>query len=582
MGLEMPDPVHEIPASASKPTSARISVRDEDGNLREQPLIAQATIIGRSESALVRLPCESVSRRHAELFRDAYGRWWLRDLGSVNGTLVNGREIAETVIRPADLIEIGGFELRLVSGESTDSTGAPSTRSDTTSITHCAPLPLGEMRDARISTLGDVSAPKIDTAHLTTISEFASRMSRIQDPQQRLSELCRLMVRRAFQGSSAVAVQLQRGDSDEQPVVLCDPETRSETGEQLPYLSRSLLRVVRQTEAPALAAHGSTDPGAVKMTMISSQEDVCAVACPLRRRGDAIDVLYVTLPASYGTGEWLTLIAHAAQTYEHIENGMEAQRQLEAKAMIERELDRASAIQRALVPRDPVMPGLDLAIGFEPCRWVGGDYVDVVPAAGGRTLLAIADVCGKGMPAAMVSFSVHSMVHALQRAGIELEQMIRSLNDHLCQFLADNSFVTMACLLIDPATGEFHMINAGHPAPVVVAPDGSISELQQGENFPLGIMPFDVTSQRGVLEPGHLLTLFTDGLTEMTDDTGQEIGPERIARHIRDFYLEGGVEGGPPGGDLKQVSIRLAELLNGYLGDRTPGDDRTFLLARRS
>jgi serine phosphatase RsbU (regulator of sigma subunit) len=552
----------------------RIEVRRGGRRVETIPLRADGTTVGRGEDAAVRLPDEAVSRRHAEFFRDGDDRWWVRDLGSVNGTWMNGQEITEAMLRPGDAVEIADYELRF-HGPGSERRDRPSSHLQGATTTTYADLPVRDVRGAQISTLSDIGAPKIDTTHLATVNEFARRLGQMEDAAERLVELCRLMVSPTFNGLTAVALRLRR-DEEGPPEIISPLEMRPAARGEEPHLSRSLLRTMRETGAPALAAHSSTDPGAVKMTMIGPRHEYVAAACPIRTTGDAIDVLYVTLPPQYGTGEWLTLIAHAAQTFEQIETAREAQRQLEAKVAYERELVRAAEIQRALVPRDFAVPGLALAIGFEPCRGVGGDYADVVPGTGGRALLAVADVCGKGLPAAIVASTVHSMVHACRRAKIELREMMVSLNEHLVRFLDDASFVTMVAMDVDPATGAFEMINAGHPAPVVVTAAGACRHLQSGENFPLGIMPAEYVVERGVIAPGELLSLFTDGLTEQSDAAGAMLGVEGVSALITDLR-----RGAGPMLDVDRLAARLTAFLDERQGDRAPDDDRTFLLAAR-
>lgn len=564
----------------STDTSARalIEIRNVWGKTTEHALEGERVILGRSEQATIQLPSEAVSRRHAECFCDPFGRWWIRDLNSVNGTRVNGRFVTEMTLGHGDVIEIGEFSLRLrLPGQSSIDSGVqpgPGTGLETITTPRLS-VPLGDSDNARISTLFDVPTPKIDMRHLAELNRLADQVGRVDEPQLRFEQLCRLMVREDFHGRAAVALRLDPEDPELPPTLLCPAQGAEDTVGQLPYLSRSLLRVLRESDTPALAAQMSSDPGAVQMTIISGQEDLAAAACPIRRTAAGLDVLYVTLPAKFGTGEWLTLIAHAAQTFGHVESTLEMLRDKEAKAVIEGELERASKIQIGLVPRDPSVDGLEISIGFEPCRWVGGDYVDILSAPDGRTVLACADVCGKGLPAAIISSTVHSMVHACQHAGIGLVEMMRTLNDYLYQYLHESSFVTMAALVIDPATGAYELVNAGHPSPIVIAPDGTLNELQSGENYPLGILPFEITSQTGTLGSNRLLAMFTDGLTELTDENEEQLGPERLAAHLRELYAGGG------GASAQSVADALTKLLDRYQGDRLPLDDRTFLLARR-
>jgi len=545
-----------------------LEILDARGRRTREELEMRPMVIGRSEDARIRLNCETVSRRHAEISVDDAGRCHLRDLGSNNGTRVNGHRVQEVALRPGDRVEIGSYEMRLVAP---DAGGTDFMRDMQTMM---SPLPVDDSTDSRISTLVDVPAPKIDTTHLSILNRFAERIREVEDGQERLDMLCELMARREFHGRAAVVVRLSKTDIEAQPEPLCEVRhARTQRGDP-PHLSRSLLAVVRGSEAPALASHLSSDPGAVRMTMVSGVEESSAVACPVRSTPEALDVLYVVLPSQYGTGEWLTLVAHAAQTFLQAEITRENQLQREAKAIFDRELTRAAEIQRGLVPEAPTISGLEIAIGFEPCRSVGGDYVDVLTWKDGRTLLAIADVCGKGLPAAMVASTIHSMVHTCNRAGIGLAPMMEALNDHLTKYLDDRSFVTMACMMLDPATGHFEIVNAGHPAPTVIAPDGSIVPLQEAQHFPLGLMSTEYNVDEGTVATGHLLSMFTDGLTELTDETDAELGSSRIVEHIRDIFTADGA-------DLDRMAREFEGILDGYIAGRAPLDDRTFLLARR-
>ena len=106
-------------------------------------------------------------------------------------------------------------------------------------------------------------------------------------------------------------------------------------------------------------------------------------------------------------------------------------------------MTRANTIQKRLVPRGVVVPGLDFAIGFTPCRWVGGDYVDLIRGPNGQVLLTIADVCGKGLPAALVASSLHMLTHTAMRTSTPLPAIMQNLNIYLCESLSEGTFVSM-------------------------------------------------------------------------------------------------------------------------------------------
>src|SRR5690606_20927779 len=105
------------------------------------------------------------------------------------------------------------------------------------------------------------------------------------------------------------------------------------------------------------------------------------------------------------------------------------------------EFNLANQIQQSLVPNTTRFKGIEVSFSFQPSRSVGGDYVDVVRLKDGRILLAIADVCGKGLQAALISISLHTLIHVLIDVSPNLSSLVRSVNQHLTRYLPDHSFV---------------------------------------------------------------------------------------------------------------------------------------------
>jgi serine phosphatase RsbU (regulator of sigma subunit) len=233
-------------------------------------------------------------------------------------------------------------------------------------------------------------------------------------------------------------------------------------------------------------------------------------------------------------------------------------------------------MQMSLVPKTPSAPGLEIAIGFEPCRWIGGDYVNVLNAMDGQVLLAVADVSGKGLPAALVAGGVHSIVHSSIRAGLGLTKLAQSLNQYLLESMERQSFVTMAAALFDPKNGKIQLINAGHPPLLIFDSRGKVREAPYGHNPPLGVMPMTVEVDAMSLEPGELAILFTDGLTELLDSKNKMIGLQGLEHELSLLY----------GHYCREPLEKLSQLLKARLdeihGGAAATDDRTFLLARRA
>ena len=204
------------------------------------------------------------------------------------------------------------------------------------------------------------------------------------------------------------------------------------------------------------------------------------------------------------------------------------------KERIEREIELAASIQKTILPASlPSVPGLVLAGGNRPTRSIGGDYFDVFPLEDGRTALCVADVSGKGVPAALLVSTVHACLHLLVPEGAsDLPGLVSRMNKHLRHFSATHKFVTLFVGVFDPATSLFTYVNAGHNPGIVLAGD-EVVELPSG-GLPIGMFP-EVVHRAGTvrLAPGDLLVLYSDGITEAADASDQEFGTGRLVELVR-------------------------------------------------
>lgn len=559
----------EAPSTSSKVWKGYLEVRLGNGPVEKRPLADPPIVIGRSPNVPVSLDHDTVSRRHAELYCDPFGRWWIRDLASTNGTLVNGERVTERVLRPGDRIRVGDFHLALVfptDGRRRDEgrEGLAAWEQDRDSHT-------------AIRTLGEGEQPRIAATHLFTLMNLSRSLLGVEDPLERLNTACQLLVGEDFRGSVAMVLRVREGG---QYTVLSGPHRPHDARETaMPYISRSILKRLHQTAEPVMASNatalGGHAPSNLELTISRHVLAVSIAACPLQREGDEIDVLYVMLPPNCGTVEWLALIALAGEAYLQAETAWEARRHAQAHAAIEHELEMARQIQHALVPRNPRIAGLDVAIGFEPCKWVGGDYVDVVPMPDGRTLLAVADVCGKGLQAALVSSSLHTLVRATVDAGRTPVELMDRLNAHFGEYLPEHSFITMVVVAVDPKTGALECVNAGHPPGILVSRNGSMRYLQVAMNPALGVASLPMEAQVERLDPGDVLAMYTDGLTELRNASGDMLGLQLLGSGFTRICMQG------PSQSAAEVAYHLNLLLEQFRGDRMPEDDRAFLVARR-
>jgi hypothetical protein len=559
-----PDIVTSAPGSSA--WRVHLDIRLNGGAPVRRVLTESHLVIGRVPGVQLLLDHHTVSRRHAEMFCDPFGRWWIRDLGSTNGTLVNGETAVERVLEPGDRIAIGDFGIAFA----LEAEGA--SRPSRNAITY------EDEQPTALRLLVDFEPPRLAAGHLHTLLEFSQRLIAMESADERVDALCQLMVRPDFHGTVASVLRLDP-DGTTTPLSRTYMPGPVATSEQ-PYLSRRVLTKVRETNEPVISGNvnnRSTAGISAELTMSREVMALWVVACPLRVVGEARDVLYVTLPPDCGSPEWLQLFALAGEVWHQSEEAWSARRHAQAHAAIERELQTARQIQEGLVPKKQKLDfrGLDVCVDFQPCKWVGGDYVDALPMPDGRVLFTVADVCGKGLQAALVTSSLHTMVRASVDVQPTLTALVERLNRHLCSFLPPHSFVTMVAVAVHPATGAIECVNCGHPPVLVVDRDGDLRALQSAINPALGMMPTPMESERGVLEFGDVLAMYTDGLTELRNPAKEMLGEEQLGERFSHICAA------RPGEGSADIAEALRRMLDEFAGDQLPEDDRAFLLAQR-
>jgi sigma-B regulation protein RsbU (phosphoserine phosphatase) len=201
----------------------------------------------------------------------------------------------------------------------------------------------------------------------------------------------------------------------------------------------------------------------------------------------------------------------------------------------EHEIAEARSIQEGFLPKEiPQLPGYEIASAWQSARVVGGDYFDVLAFDQGRLGLCIADVAGKGMPAALLMSNLQAAVRGLASPLLSLDELCVRLNSLLCRNMASDRFITFFYGQLDGATRVLRYVNAGHNPPIVVHGDGSHDRLRDGGGV-LGVFPkqtFAVGTMQ--LQAGDRVVLFTDGVTEAGNADGEEFGEERLVRVLEE------------------------------------------------
>ncbi len=535
-----------------------LMIRSADGNTAPRALDpGSAYSIGRSASADIRLEHEHISRLHARLEYGAGSAWRISDLGSRNGTWVDGRAIDRpTELHDRQLIQLGPFDLWV------QPTPEPPTESVGASTMQRLVAPVFDEGYTTIQPAVQ-AVSGIDLSVLDSLNALSLSLAETDDAAGRMQAVCRFVYGQSRLVSYCAVLGVREDEPDPGAVhvlLACPPDA-----EDRPYLSRTLLRKVLTDRKPMFLATSPMQTMSQPMLSIAESGPLSAFACPMLE-GPGSALLYVLYAADSVDAYWQSLLQLVISHYRHAD----AMQRLVGRARIDRELNNAREIQLGLIPKALGGLPVDVAIGFDPCYEVGGDYADVIVQPDGRVLIALADVSGKGMPAAMLSSSLHTLVHTVADAGGGLVEIANRVNRYLIDYAPVGAFATGVLILIDPKTGEIEVLNAGHMPPILADDSGAADEFD-GESFtPFGVIEQDYAVSAARLGPGQRAVVYSDGLSELATPTGAMPGMEGV----RDAAAQAST--GPAQDTVAGIRAWAKQLAAGT----ATGDDMTVVAVR--
>jgi len=251
----------------------------------------------------------------------------------------------------------------------------------------------------------------------------------------------------------------------------------------------------------------------------------------------------------------------------------EATESREKLLVIQNELDVASKMQQSILPTVfPADSRYQVFGSMTPAREVGGDFFDIMILEGGRIGIAVADVSGKGVPAALFMMSCRTLLKGAAIGTAHPGAVLKEVNQVL---QADNEammFVTLFYAIFDPESGEMVYANGGHNPPIIVKADGSSSEIPVASGIALGIMPdMDFAEDALRISPGESIVFYTDGVTEAENAKAELFDVERLQM----------VFDGAPTKDAKEANKAVFEAVSAFAGDTPQSDDITCITLYR-
>ena len=334
-------------------------------------------------------------------------------------------------------------------------------------------------------------------------------------------------------------------------------------------IGQGIVGWVAKSGQPAIVPDVRRDPRYVAARLGTRSE----IAAPLMVEGRVIGVFNLESDHEdlYHEGHLELLLAFAAQAALAVERARTARERVEQRRL-ERDLAIARDIQRSFLPASaPRVPGFEIAGTSISHDKVGGDYYDFIAVSDTRLGLAIADVSGKGIPAALIMAGFRMCLLAEIRNDFAIRAVMRKVNQLLHESTERDRFVTAFYGVLDWRNSMIIFSNAGHNPPMLLRADGTGEELSDG-GVALGVLEDTHYEERPVaIHAGDILVMYTDGVSEAEDERGEQFGPERVEKVVRAH----------PDHNARELTQDIVAAVLDWAGEKGPVDDLTLIVLRK-
>jgi serine phosphatase RsbU (regulator of sigma subunit) len=545
--------------------TAQLKVTDNFGIQKVLPLDRPVFTIGRKSENDLYLLSASVSRQHAEIVYDD-GSYYLLDKGSKSGCYVNDCPVTRAPLKHLDRIRIGGDDGVQIQFFDDRSAGAFP--------------PSSERVTLELSPAGEPA---------TSASDELQKLARFLEVNQAFrssltpEDVLRVIVDAAIEMTAAERGFLMlKNEAGELEFKVARDRSRNSLPGDTFAMSRSVVnKAVRTNRSiiindPGESGSSSTPESAVNL-------DLRSIICiPLHRfrfsermgatsvhKREVMGVLYVDSRVVRGA-----LSSTSIQLLESL--SFEAAKCLDSvrllgeekeKQKLEHEFAMAWEVQSALQPAIfRQFDSFEVAARSIPCRYVGGDFYDVIALDDCGAAFVLGDVSGKGISAALLAAMAQGGIQTQLAIGLSLAAAIANLNRLIAQRSAANRFITLFCGMLD-RQGNFSYVNAGHNPPILARTDGRV-ELLSTNSLVLGAFDSAEYQARSTrVEPGDVVVVFTDGVTEAVNGSNEMFGDERLESLVKSLVSS----------TAQKIMDRILEEVLAFTRGQPQGDDITLL-----
>ncbi len=543
----------------------------QEGEAIPYGLDGEVTVLGRAPECQIQLDSNMVSRRHAQVTREGH-TFFLEDLGSGNGTYLNGKRIAgRTPLKADDRLKLGPILLRF-------ETGSPARRRPTEPEQQLNVEISGEDNPTIVEstevTGGFVGLEVQPEAKLRAVIEITRCLAGTVD----LQAIVPLILDTLF----GIFPQADRGcillkDLETGQMVPVAQKHRRSDADETVKLSRTILNKVLKDRAGILSADATSDSRFEAAASISSLTIRSMMCVPLLGLdGEPMGVINLDTQdvlSRFTKDDLELLLAVAGQAALSYESARLLTSHME-KLKQDSEIAIAKNVQQALLPKSlPQVEGYDFFASYDTALAVGGDYYDAILLANGKICLSFGDVAGKGVPASLVMSRISSVVQSTLRYVDDVGEAVEAVNNHMCASAVEGRFVTYILAIIDTHSHEMRLVIAGHMSPMVRKPDGTIEEFdEEAVGIPVGVLedyPFDVLSR--TIEPGETVLFYTDGVSEAMNPKGDLYGDKRVREFLRKSH-----------GTPAEIGKALLADVRTHAQGRSQNDDITIMVFGRN
>jgi phosphoserine phosphatase RsbU/P len=525
-----------------------------------QPLQGPAVSIGRASDCSIPIKDRYLSRKHAEIIADG-NAWILKDLGSANGTYLNGSRVErDEQLKTGDRIRLGDTEIVFeTSDRSTDRFIAVASESH---VSATIAIPVHDIAD---------KPEAQDVARLQTLTLLAREL--IED--RPMDELFGFIVDRVMEHLHPSRAAIALLGPDGRSFTKVEVRRQDERDASELTISHTLLaEIVEEKKALAFVDVEADEKLRTAKSII--MQGIHSILCaPLMIGNSVVGVLYVDYLFTQRqiSEDDVRLVAQIGRFAAIKLETTRLREEAIQKRIMDEELKMASGIQRRLLPAAPTdVAGFTFVGKNEPCRTVSGDYYDFAVRPNGKVYFVIGDVSGKGVTAGLMMAGLQVAFRIFSKSDPDPATLVTQLNVSLKENLPQSKFVTLFLGRLDIHTGVVEYVNAGHTPPLYLHKHGA-TELTDSDLLLGVISRAEFVNRELRLEPGDSLVLFTDGVTEARNLEGDDLGSTEIGEALVKLH----------GSDAMTIAASVNETVLHHVGDaENLDDDVTVLIVSRT